>query len=59
MKKHFEKQFESTFSNFPVVFKSDVEELEKAVYELRKQVKDLQNKLAMQGGVAEISDGAP
>jgi class III poly(R)-hydroxyalkanoic acid synthase PhaE subunit len=56
VKKHFEKQFESTFSNFPVVFKSDVEELEKTVYELRKQVKDLHNKLAMQGGVAEISD---
>lgn len=50
VKKHFEKQFENTFSNFPVVFKSEVEELEKTIYDLKKQVKDLQNKLALQGG---------
>jgi polyhydroxyalkanoate synthesis regulator phasin len=48
VKKHFEKQFENTFSNFPVVFKSDVEELEKTVYELKKQVKELQSKLSLQ-----------
>ncbi|MDI1354289.1 MAG: poly(R)-hydroxyalkanoic acid synthase subunit PhaE [bacterium] len=55
IKKHFEKQFESTFSNFPVVFKSEVEELEKVVFDLKKQIKDLQNKLAMQTGpVAEL-----
>jgi polyhydroxyalkanoate synthesis regulator phasin len=49
LKKHFEKQFEHTFANFPVVFKSDVEELEKTIYDLKKQVKELQNKLTMQG----------
>lgn len=47
VKKHFEKQFESTFENFPVVFKSEVEDLQKTVYELKKQVKELQTKLAM------------
>ena len=45
VKKHFEKQFESTFSNFPVVFKSEVEDLHKTIYDLKKTVKDLQSKL--------------
>ncbi|WP_317899778.1 poly(R)-hydroxyalkanoic acid synthase subunit PhaE [Aurantibacillus circumpalustris] len=44
VKKHFEKQFESTFSNMPVVFKSEIEELQKTIYDLKKQVKDLQAK---------------
>ncbi len=48
VKKHFEKQFETTFQNLPVVFKSEVEDLQKTVYELKKQVKELQTKLAMQ-----------
>ena len=48
VKKHFESQFEHTFENYPIVFKSEVEEMQKAVYELKKQVKDLQTKLAMQ-----------
>lgn len=47
VKKHFEKQFETTFANFPVVFKSEVEDLQKTIYDLKKQVKDLQTKLAM------------
>jgi class III poly(R)-hydroxyalkanoic acid synthase PhaE subunit len=56
VKKHFEKQFENAFSNFPVVFKSEIDELEKTVYELRKQVKDLQNKLSVQSPV--LADGS-
>jgi polyhydroxyalkanoate synthesis regulator phasin len=57
VKKHFEKQFETTFANFPVVFKSEVEDLEKTVYELKKQVKELQNKLAVQSnGHAELAE---
>lgn len=48
VKKHFETQFENVFENYPVVFKSEVEEMQKAVYDLKKQVKDLQNKLALQ-----------
>lgn len=47
VKKHFEKQFESTFANFPIVFKSDVEDLQKTIYDLKKQVKDLQSKLSV------------
>lgn len=47
VKRHFEKQFESTFENFPVVFKSEVEELQKTVYDLKKQIKEMQTKLAM------------
>jgi len=49
VKKHFEKQFESTLVNFPVVLKSDVEELQKTVYELKKQIKELQSKLSLTG----------
>ncbi|MCE3227924.1 MAG: hypothetical protein K0S32_2475 [Bacteroidetes bacterium] len=47
VKKHFEKQFEQVFENYPVVFKTEVEELQKTVYELKKQVKELQTKLSI------------
>lgn len=50
VKKHFEKQFESVMVNFPVVLKSDVEELHKTIYELKKQVKELQSKLNITSG---------
>lgn len=56
VKKQFEKQFESTFSNMPVVFKSEVEDLHKTVYELKKQVKELESKLAMQPAEASEDD---
>ena len=57
VKKHFESQFEHTFENYPIVFKSEVEEMQKAVYELKKQVKDLQAKLAVQNTASvESSD---
>ncbi len=49
VKKQFEKQFENIFANSPVVLKSDVEELTKTVYELKKQIKDLQSKLSLAG----------
>jgi hypothetical protein len=47
VKKHFEKQFETTFSNTPIVFKSEMEELQKTIYDLKKQVKELQSKLSI------------
>lgn len=57
VKKYFEKQFESTFENFPVVFKSEVEELQKNIYDLKKQVKELQTKLAMHNAATvELED---
>jgi len=49
VKKHFEKQFETMFANTPVVLKSDVEELQKTVYDLKKQIKELQTKLSVAG----------
>jgi len=42
------------FENYPVVFKSEVEEMQKTVYELKKQVKDLQSKLTSQA--VELSE---
>jgi hypothetical protein len=48
LKLQFEKQFENSFSVYPFVFKSEVSELEKTVYELKKQVKELQAKLSIQ-----------
>jgi hypothetical protein len=54
LKKHFEKQFESAFENTPLVFKSEVEDMQKTIHDLKKQVKDLQSKLAMQ--TADVSD---
>lgn len=44
VKKYFESQFENSFRNFPLVFKSELEDLHKTIYDLRKQVKDLQSK---------------
>ncbi|HOZ86956.1 MAG TPA: poly(R)-hydroxyalkanoic acid synthase subunit PhaE [Bacteroidia bacterium] len=52
VKKHFEKQMESSLENFPVVLKSEVEDMQKTIYELKKQVKDLQSKITMQGAAA-------
>jgi hypothetical protein len=49
VKKDFEKQYESAFSMYPIVFKSEAEELYKTVYELKKQVKALETRLAAQG----------
>jgi hypothetical protein len=42
VKKHFESQFENAFRNYPIVFKSEIDELNKTIYSLRKQLKDLQ-----------------
>lgn len=44
-RKLFEKQFEETFRQYPIVFKSEVEELYQTIYELKKQVKELKAKL--------------
>ncbi|MBX3164358.1 MAG: hypothetical protein KF900_07750 [Bacteroidetes bacterium] len=49
VKKHFEKQFEHFFAGYPVVFKSEVEDLQKTIHDLKKQVKELQSKVTMGG----------
>jgi len=49
VKKQFEKQFENVFESYPVVFRSEIEELYKTIYDLKKTVKDLQSKLAANG----------
>lgn len=56
VKKHFEKQFESSFSNMPLVFKSEVEDLQKTIYDLKKQVKELQSKISSQPAAHESDD---
>ena len=52
VKKHFEKQFEHTFEQYPIMFKSEMEEVYKTIHELKKNVKDLQTKLAMQNAAS-------
>jgi polyhydroxyalkanoate synthesis regulator phasin len=47
VKKHFEKQFENVFEQYPIAFKSELDEVYKTIYELKKTVKDLQTKLSM------------
>jgi len=54
VKKQFEKQFENMFENYPVVFRSEVDELYKTIHDLKKTVKDLQNKLALNGSSVEL-----
>jgi hypothetical protein len=57
VKKHFEKQFESVFNIYPVVFRSEVDELVKTIHDLKKQVKTLEVRLAAAGTVSvELED---
>jgi polyhydroxyalkanoate synthesis regulator phasin len=49
VRKQFEKQFEHLFENYPLVFRSEVEELYKTIYDLKKTIKDLQNKVVLGG----------
>ena len=49
VKKHFEKQFENVYGVYPVVFRSEVDELTKIIHDLKKQVKTLETRLAVQG----------
>lgn len=42
VKKHFEIQFENVFNVYPVVFRSEVDELYKTIHDLKKQVKTLE-----------------
>jgi polyhydroxyalkanoate synthesis regulator phasin len=57
VKKHFEKQFENVFEQYPITFKSEMEEVYKTMHELKKTVKDLQTKLAMQSAATvEVFD---
>lgn len=52
VKKHFEQQFENVFEQYPIMFKSEMEEVYKTMHDLKKQVKDLQTKLAMQNAAS-------
>lgn len=56
VKKQFEKQFENMFESYPVVFRSEIEELYKTIYDLKKTVKDLQTKLALNGVAVDGED---
>ncbi len=49
VKKHFEKQFENVYSVYPVVFRSEVDEMNKTIHDLKKQIKTLETRLAIQG----------
>ena len=53
-KKYFEKQFENLFNVYPVVFRSEVDELYKTIHDLKKQVKQLETRLAAQGASALV-----
>lgn len=52
VKKHFEKQFENVFEQYPLTFKSEMEEVYKTMHDLKKTVKELQTKLAMQNAAS-------
>lgn len=52
VKKHFETQFENVFGSYPVVFKSDMDEVYQTIHDLKKTVKELQTKLAMQNAAS-------
>ncbi|HWY33683.1 MAG TPA: poly(R)-hydroxyalkanoic acid synthase subunit PhaE, partial [Nitrosopumilaceae archaeon] len=52
VKKHFEKQFENVFGVYPIVFRSEVDELTKTIYELKKQIKTLETRIAQHGAAS-------
>ena len=52
VKKHFQKQFENVFEQYPIAFKSEMEEVYKTMHDLKKTVKELQTKLAMQNAAS-------
>ncbi len=52
VKKHFEKQFENVFNVYPVVFRSEVDELYSTIHDLKKQVKNLEARLATNGSAS-------
>lgn len=52
VKKHFEKQFENVFEQYPIAFKSELDEVYKTMHDLKKTVKELQTKLAMQNAAS-------
>lgn len=54
VKKQFENQFVHMFEAYPLVFKNDLEELHQTIYDLKKQVKELQTKLAISN--SDLSD---
>lgn len=57
VKKHFETQFENVFGAYPIIFKSDMDEVYKTMHDLKKTVKELQTKLAMQNAASvEVFD---
>lgn len=53
IKKDLEKQFEFNFEKFPLIFRTEMDELYKTIYDLKKKVKDLEGKLAA-GNAASI-----
>ena len=57
VKKHFEKQFENVFNVYPVVFRSEVDEVYKTIHDLKKQVKTLETRLAIQGATELVFEG--
>jgi polyhydroxyalkanoate synthesis regulator phasin len=57
VKKQFEKQFENVFNVYPVVFRSEVDELYKTIHDLKKQVKTLETRLAVQGASELVFEG--
>jgi polyhydroxyalkanoate synthase subunit PhaE len=52
VKKHFQQQFENVFEQYPVVFKSEMDEIYKTMHDLKKTIKELQTKLAMQNAAS-------
>jgi BMFP domain-containing protein YqiC len=52
VKKHFENQFEHVFNVYPVVFRSEVDELTKTVHDLKKHIKTLETRMAAMGAAS-------
>jgi len=59
VKKDMENQFEYSFSNLPLVFRSEMDELYRSVQDLRKVVRGLQDQLALYEGAETPAVATP
>ena len=55
LRKDIDMQVEKSFENIPVAKRSEIDELTKTVYELKKQVRQLQNMLELETSEEEVA----
>ena len=58
LKKEMELQVEKSFSGLPIATRSELDELYKTIYDLKKQVRQLESMMEMDAESEEAADAA-